>query len=206
MCLCCVSVAGLFPSHAPGCAGTAGTSSSEFVGPDSANSDGLDQCMDQCMDSANSDELDHVVDQVDPAVDASEAARRYKKRIIFVTRTLEEYLSVEVPAAIETMNSFVLRVEGLSDDQCRRNAGFTVRRAVVHMILRWLMENNVVWSQWREDGRLSWNAERFEAVTDGLLHVPVVGTAEAGLTMLRGSGPADDAENCDDVARENVET
>ena len=127
-------------------------------------------------------------------------ARRYKKRTIFVTRALEEYLSVEVPASIETMMSFVLRVEGLSDDQCRRNAGFTVRRAVVHRILLWLMENNVVWSQWREDGRLSWNAERFEAVTDGLLDVPVVGTAEAGLTMLRGSGPADDAENCDDDA------
>ena len=102
-----------------------------------------------------------------------------------------QYLAVTVPRKIGDVTVYILRIEGLSDDEMREVAGWVVDRGKMVLFLLHMRDHNAEWREKLRSGFLKWDDEAFDNLPDGLVDVPVVTEAAVG-GIGRGVRPGDD--------------
>ena len=117
--------------------------------------------------------------------------KKFKLRCLCALLDTLEHQTVTVPRLVGDVGAHILAIKGLTDDENRKAAGYTIERAVTQRFLRRQHRDNKVWLEAKDDGFLKWDAAAFEAIPDGVLPIPVVTEAAAG-GIGRNVGPGDE--------------
>ena len=122
---------------------------------------------------------------------------QFRKQLTCCLRGVMSYLSVTVPRRVGDLDTYILRIVGLSDEEMRQVAGWVVSRGKMSVFLLHMRDNNVEWKRHMGTGLVKWDQQAFDTLPDGTVKIPLVASEAVGGLGRQGQ-PGDDPEAAND--------
>lgn len=90
---------------------------------------------------------------------------KLKSGVTLIAKDIDERIAT-VPMEVTDLRAFVLRSHDGTDEECRKAAGFTCDLRNIYIWYRYLLDNNKIWRDWIQRGKMNVDAARLDALAE----------------------------------------